>query len=217
MNNLYHVFRVYNYKGGELSHYVNMLKSNFIEFLIETFEIDSIKEEMLQADSDEQESFIIDRIEEEWSEYAGSGIVLEIFMSSEDSSKLTAVDLYTFVPDILDYIKSEESAEYVLLTYSDSYADEFDIDSYSVMSLIKWNAIAAILTNLKNSEKDVETEIYFGTNEYITITANTLLQKIIVRKITKEEADIIKNYFGKEFGVLSFNNIIETLTEIENE
>ena len=108
MGNLkYHIFRVYNYKGGELSTALNLTKDKFVCSIIEYF-IDYDKIEFNQEALDIQKlSKDILGIIKEFSNYAGGdSIVAEFFSTDVVSANLKSLDLEKFIKDnILDMVK----------------------------------------------------------------------------------------------------------------
>lgn len=122
MKNLkYHIFRVYDYKGGELSTSLNLLKQDFIGEIIEDF-IDYDEIEFGQGTPDILKlSKDIVRNIKELSNYAGGGsIVARFYCTSVKSTKLESLDLEKFVRDnIIDVVKQYCEYEEYKLTEDD--------------------------------------------------------------------------------------------------
>jgi len=113
------IFRVYDYKGGELSSVTNLSKERFIEHLSELFENIDYNNIQLKRDRNINDILevntesIIDEIsknlekiitqEDFYSTYAGGeGFVGEIYKVEND--KMTKVNIESFIPDIAKYI-----------------------------------------------------------------------------------------------------------------
>lgn len=103
----YHIFRVYDYKGGELSTSLNLTKDKFVCSIIEYFiEYDEIEFNQETPDIQKLSKDILGNIKE-LSNYAGvDSIVAEFFSTDVVSANLKSLDLEKFVKDnILDVVK----------------------------------------------------------------------------------------------------------------
>ena len=109
MGNLkYHIFRVYNYKGGELSTALNLTKDKFICSIIAYFiDYDEIEFNRQIPDVLKLSNDILGNINE-LSNCAGSGddtIVAKFYCTSTESMMLESIILEKFVKDnILDIV-----------------------------------------------------------------------------------------------------------------
>ena len=89
--------------------------------------------------------------------------------------------------------------KYFLVTKNEDYADEFDVEGFSIF---EGESKQDILNQLTPSE-DVSfpTERYFGTNEAIQYDdLKDYLESFEFKELTKEEYDTINKLFGGEFG-----------------
>lgn len=128
MKNLkYHIFRVYDYKGGELSTSLNLLKQDFIGEIIEDFidydEIEFNKEtpDILKLSKD-----ILGNIKELSNYAGGDSQVAEFFSTDDESANLKSLDLEKFVIDnIIDIV--EQYCEY----------EEYKLTEDNIASLTK--------------------------------------------------------------------------------
>ena len=122
MKNLkYHIFKVYDYKGGELSTSINLSKERFVGEIIEYFidydEIEFNKEtpDILKLSKD-----IVRNIKELGKYAYGNSQVAEFFSTDEVSANLKSLDLEKFVRDnILDVVKQYCEIEDYKLTEDD--------------------------------------------------------------------------------------------------
>ena len=104
----YHIFRVYNYKGGELSTALNLTKDKFICSIIAYFiDYDEIEFNRQIPDVLKLSNDILGNIKE-LSNYAGNGddtIVAKFYCTSTESMMLESIILEKFVKDnILDIV-----------------------------------------------------------------------------------------------------------------
>ena len=122
MKNLkYHIFEVYDYKGGELSTSLNLLKQDFIGEILEDFinydeiEFDQETPDILKLSKD-----ILGNIKELSNYAGGDSQVAEFFSTDDESLELTSVNLEKFVRDnILDVVKQYCEIEDYKLTEDD--------------------------------------------------------------------------------------------------
>ena len=108
MKNLkYHIFKVYDYKGGELSTSINLLKQDFIGEILEDFiEYDEIEFNKETPDILKLSKDIVRNIKELGKYAGGNSQVAEFFSTDEVSANLKSLDLEKFVRDnILDVVK----------------------------------------------------------------------------------------------------------------
>ena len=104
---MYHIFQVYDYKGGEQYYYLNLSRSEAIANLVEIYCYDGIivdEEPTIKSLS----KLVSDAIDENSSLYAGGdGVVLSIFETTTDSPKLKELDVKDFIPDMAKMILDE--------------------------------------------------------------------------------------------------------------
>jgi hypothetical protein len=103
--------------------------------------------------------------------------------------------------------------EYVIIVYKGNWADEFDVESFVIMTVDSWEYVENKLKLRAASEKDFEEEVCFGTNEWITVTAKEFLEDITVEPISETDSLVIESYLGEEFGTVSVLSIIDNLIE----
>jgi hypothetical protein len=117
----YHIFRVYDYKGGELSTSLNLLKQNFIGEILEDFiDYDEIEFNQDTPDILKLSKDILGNIKELSSCAGGDSQVAEFFITDEVSANLKSIDLEKFVRDnILDVVKQYCEYEDYKLTLDD--------------------------------------------------------------------------------------------------
>lgn len=85
--------------------------------------------------------------------------------------------------------------EYVFVRYDDNWADEFDVESIWVVRKEVFDAWVKKVTKWVTSEQ----EIYFGTNEFITIDSGKKAVKACkVSSISEPEAQVIAKWLGQE-------------------
>lgn len=93
----------------------------------------------------------------------------------------------------------------LLVTFSDNYADEFDIHGFKIMAESEYEEL------LETAERAIKQspgeEHYFGTNEYVSYESFSEYKGTLsARKISVEEAQIIARLFdlseirGKFYG-----------------
>jgi hypothetical protein len=95
--------------------------------------------------------------------------------------------------------------DYVLVKYGDNWADEFDVNSTWVVRKPVWEEWKTrVVTKITN-----EVEIYFGTNEYITVdSGEAVVKKCKVQEIPESDAKVIAKYFGKSWDKLEEGGIL---------
>jgi hypothetical protein len=105
----------------------------------------------------------------------------------------------------------------VLLTGQFDYADEFYLESLLMLQESVWEDLKSRLENLVETSNDPIQEVYFGTNEFLLVDANTFLSNVIVQDLTDIESYTISLLIGEEFGTIRLQSIINTLLGIEDE
>ena len=92
-----------------------------------------------------------------------------------------------------------------IMYYADNYADEFDVNGTRCITLNEYHQILELMDGF------IESNFYFGTNEFIEYDEFDLIRAISFRRIEQEEYEVLKRYdllstgFGKEI----FNFIME--------
>ena len=122
MKNLkYHIFRVYDYKGGKLSTSLNLLKQDFIGEILEDFiDYDEIEFDQETPDILKLSKDILGNIKELSNYAGGDSNVAKFFITDEVSANLKSLDLEKFVRDnILDVVKQYCEYEEYKLTEDD--------------------------------------------------------------------------------------------------
>lgn len=93
-----------------------------------------------------------------------------------------------------------KSVEYVLVTLGADYADEFDVSHAWTMT--KGDYDDAVKETKKYFDENGETEIYFGTNEYINVSDfDDYMSNLSVENISKEDYETFNRMFGGSFGM----------------
>lgn len=122
MKNLkYHIFKVNDYKGGELSTSLNLLKQDFIGEILEDFiDYDEIEFDQGTPDILKLSKDILGNIKELGKYAYGDSQVAEFFSTDEVSANLKSLDLEKFVRDnIIDIVKQYCENEDYKLTEDD--------------------------------------------------------------------------------------------------
>ena len=101
-----------------------------------------------------------------------------------------------------------------LLIYRPNYADEFELESFSIVPKDYWTQIQKLFNLLNPNE---EYEISFGTNEYIITTIKDFYSDLVIQDIFPTESDKIEELIGDEFGVLTPSSVIDYILEVNSE
>lgn len=105
--------------------------------------------------------------------------------------------------------------EYVLITESWDYADEFNIGGFTIMPTVEWKELIHKI-KLYESSLFSDCEFYFGTNECIIIQSfDEFLEGIDVQNITKQEYDIINELFGESYETTFLERLQEYIYSYE--
>ena len=109
---MYHIFRVYDYKGGKQSCDLNLTKAEAITSLIEAYCVDEIIVDEIIVDEEPTieslSKLVSDAIDENSSLYAGGdGVVLSIFKTTANSLKLKELYVEDFIPDMAKMVLDE--------------------------------------------------------------------------------------------------------------
>lgn len=100
---------------------------------------------------------------------------------------------------------------FLLITLDFNYADEFDINSLWFATQEEYSSF---IENIKYVEdKDDEKEIYFGTNEFIYISLNDIIDKLNISRISETTYKEMTKLLGKHFGLFSINSIFKYFYE----
>lgn len=95
---------------------------------------------------------------------------------------------------------SDEPKKYVLVKFSDNWADEFDVNGFFVSPLKDWEK--TIQTMKSEFEKNGSKEYSFGTNESLEYESyDDYAQCITVVELTETEYLTLKKFFPYSFGV----------------
>src|SRR5574338_610881 len=107
------------------------------------------------------------------------------------------------------------SEKKLLVKFDSNYADEFDVEGFTIMTENDWEAHKTKVTNFftaldKTREKDRwgnyrnPVEVYFGTNEQMIYeTLDCYLTSFKVSEISDEEVAILQKHFGtRTFGMM---------------
>ena len=122
-----------------------------------------------------------------------------------DNNELISI-IENKLKELLSGVTNVEFEEelYVVSFYS-NYADEFDVESFSLIDSIEYKHFQNILEKIDFPER----EFYFGTNESIILSSEEIKTSFNFTKITKPVRDTIINYIGSDFGLISPTRIIE--------
>lgn len=100
----------------------------------------------------------------------------------------------------------------VLVVYKGNYADEFDFVAGTIDDA--WYDLDS--PELQGLDLDKEHEVYFGTNEFVSVTIRELVTKIETIKIETDTELKLAKLLGTPFGRI-FNVISEQLQELEDQ
>ena len=101
--------------------------------------------------------------------------------------------------------------KYYLLKYEDNWADEFDVNTFCVMTEEEYNQFCAIIDEAISKIGNSEIEIYFGTNEWINVTPESFKQGLKVSEIDKDFYKGIIEHDLDDFGTIRFSSILESI------
>lgn len=94
--------------------------------------------------------------------------------------------------------------EYVIVKYDDNWADEFDVETTWVVRKEVFESWANLVTEKITTEK----EIYFGTNEFVTIeSGKAVVDACEVQPIPEDEARVLAKWLGKSWDKLDENGV----------
>lgn len=109
--------------------------------------------------------------------------------------------------------KANEKNELVLIKWDSNWADEMSIDGFIITSKSSADSFKKQLKECKYSF-----EVYVGTNEDIEYgSGEELLNELTFKKITEEEANVIKKFFGGSGGHTEFWSALDYLEEWDEE
>lgn len=93
----------------------------------------------------------------------------------------------------------------VLIKHKDNWADEIDLEGFSIMESDAWNKRKEDISNMTKPFT-----VYVGTNEEIDYkNGNAFLRTLTVKEITDTEFNFLKTNFGIEFGHCPIDNLCE--------
>jgi hypothetical protein len=106
---------------------------------------------------------------------------------------------------ILSFLNEGTESGYVLLDFSADYADEFDVEGFSIMTDAEWN-----IFQKKFQQHQGQYSFGFGSNEDIEFeNGQEVLDSIGVKNITKEEYDTINKFFGTSYGKFPYDDYMD--------
>lgn len=96
---------------------------------------------------------------------------------------------------------------HLLIKAEGNYADEFDVEGFSLLKGELANNALMLLEHLESVPRTVE--LYFGTNESV------YLQHIHfdITELTKEQYEAIESTIGDSYGLLSVDCALELIEE----
>jgi hypothetical protein len=147
-------------------------------------------------------------------------------LSSKDGEEFTGLCAELKIKDILsdedesedlslNDLKNLDDDDYLLVTASANYADEFDLSEWRTMTAVDFKEIVKGL----KAHKD-EISWYFGSNEELTFEdGKDLLSCFSFRKISEVEFNTLDNLFGGGFdgGGSIFDHVYVSEGEDEDE
>ena len=93
---------------------------------------------------------------------------------------------------------------HVLIRFVGDYADEFAVYGFCVLTKEQWAATVDMIHKIPD---DHFSEVYFGTNEFMSWdNAEDFLQDIEVKNLTEVEASVFKMYFSHSDGTIDFGH-----------
>lgn len=103
----------------------------------------------------------------------------------------------------------------ILVSLSNSWADEFDVNALWVTTVQEFENFKSELYKRDISEY---VEIYFGTNEWIDFdSAGSILDNISITPISEEFYNEFVQKIGQTYGLISIPGLLEDYEKIENE
>lgn len=100
---------------------------------------------------------------------------------------------------------------YYLCLYDSNYADEFDVEGFSLFNEEEYKIYTETIEQLDFNDFD----IYFGTNEYQIISGvDDLKHSLDWKKISEDEYNVIHEIVGSEYGLLTPRGILDDLFEL---
>lgn len=93
----------------------------------------------------------------------------------------------------------------VLIKHSANWADEIDLEGFTIMDSDAWEKRKEKIANINESFT-----VYVGTNEDIEYrNGNAFLRTLTVKEITDAEFGFLNTNFGTEFGHCPVNTVCE--------
>lgn len=93
----------------------------------------------------------------------------------------------------------------VLIKHKDNWADEIDLEGFSIMDSEAWNKKKEEISKIAKSFT-----VYVGTNEEIDYNnGNEFLKTLTVNEISDSEFEFLKKNFGVEFGHCPIASVYE--------
>ena len=109
--------------------------------------------------------------------------------------------------------KAVKNDELVLVKWDSNWADEMDVEGFLITS-------KSSADSFKKQLKDYDSsfEVCVGTNEDIEYgSGKELIKELTFKKITEEEATIIRKFFGNSGGYTQFWSALDYLEEWDDE
>ena len=83
-----------------------------------------------------------------------------------------------------------------LIIWDEDWADEFNIFGYEMLFESELNELIKAIESMPEEERKEEEEFYFGTNEYLYLSYDEILAKLLEASLlTDEEYSIIIKFF----------------------
>ncbi len=97
------------------------------------------------------------------------------------------------------------SEKMLLLSYHNNYADEFDLDGFTVMSESAWEEHKAMAAKIFEERHSVE--VYFGTNEDVSYyDLGEYVGSFKVKELTEAQFQVLKELFGVHYNEYSYSH-----------
>lgn len=101
--------------------------------------------------------------------------------------------------------------EYVILSSSFNWGDEFDLDGFYIMEKTDFDrsilALKVYYTNLLYPDRD---EMYFGTNEYMSFSsAEDIIDQLDLTYVPYSVAKTIGDHVGWKVGIFTYSTILD--------
>jgi len=100
------------------------------------------------------------------------------------------------------YKKFKTDETHVIVIFNDTWSDEFDVSGFMVMS--KQEYASNYFTPIAEYFKEYDFWEYgFGTNEeFVYESFEDFMRTLTIIEISEKHAEIIKSYFGGDYGII---------------